>query len=118
MPLDDSSSEDERPSPLTVRWAVEDACIARWSADWVWYNAEVLEVRGNTILVRFSDYANEAEVKEEFMLRRVHEIPEKDMVENLLDVHLEFQVSAKFFELFTLDNVHHFSLHVQMRGWW
>ena len=81
-----------------MRWAVEDACTARWSDDWVWYNAEVLEVRGNTILVRFSDYANEAEVKEEFMLRRVHEIPEKDMVENLSDAHLDFQVGGKFLE--------------------
>ena len=60
--------------------------------DKVWYNADVLEVDGTAIQVRFRDYGNVAEVDERFVLPRVEDIPEEDLLANLLDVHLVFKV--------------------------
>ena len=48
------------------------------------YNAEVLEVCGPAIQVRFRDYGNLAEVDEQFVLPRVEEIPEDDLLANIV----------------------------------
>ena len=94
--LDRTVYEDEvstRLDSLSAQsWAAGDLCIARWMEDKVWYNAEVLEVDGTAIQVRFRDYGNVAEVDERFVLPRVEEIPKEDLLANLLDVHLVFKV--------------------------
>ena len=81
--------------------------------DKVWYNAEVLEVCGPAIQVRLRDYGNIAEVDEQFILPRVEEIPEEDLLANLLDVNLVFKVGLKSFILLVMLNI-----SVSMsRGW-
>ena len=47
---------------------------------------------GPAIQVRFRDYGNLAVVDEQFVLPRVEEIPEEDLLANLLDVNLVFKV--------------------------
>jgi len=93
--LDRTVYEDEDSTRLdslsAQSWAAGDLCIARWMEDKVWYNAEVLDVDGTAIQVRFRDYGNVAEVDERFVLPRVEEIPEEDLLANLLDVHLVFK---------------------------
>ena len=84
--------EDEESSQLDIlsaqSWAAGDLCIARWMEDKVWYNAEVLEVCGPAIQVRFRDYGNVGSAVERFLLHRVEEFPEEDLLANLLDVDL------------------------------
>ena len=84
--LDRTVYEDEDSTRLdslsAQSWAAGDLCIARWMEDKVWYNAEVLEVCGTAIQVRFRDYGNVAEVDEQFVLPRVEEIPEEDLLAN------------------------------------
>ena len=72
---------------------------------------------GPAIQVRFRDYGNLAEVDEQFVLPRVEEIPEEDLLANLLDVNLVFKVGLKSFILLVTLNISYFSLHVQRLGW-
>ena len=93
--LDRIVYEDEESSQLdslsAKSWSEGDLCIARLTEDKVWYNTEVLEVDGTAIQVRFRDYGNVAVAVERF---RVEDIPEEDLLVNLLDVHLVFISSS------------------------
>ena len=44
--------------------------------------------------MRFRDYGNVAEVDEQFVLPRFEEIPEEDLLANILDVNLVFNKAA------------------------
>ena len=90
--LDRIVYEDEESSQLdslsAKSWSGGDLCIARWTEEEVWYNTEVLEVDGTAIQVRFRDYGNVGSAVERFLLHRVEDIPEEDLLANLLDVDL------------------------------
>ena len=63
-------------------WSVGDHCIARWSQDNVWYNAQVLSVGvGRRYLVKFVNYGNEDNVVEQDMKKTCTDIPEDSYVD-------------------------------------
>ena len=90
--LDRIVYEDEESFQLdslsAKSWSGGDLCIARLTEDKVWYNTEVLEVDGTAIQVRFIDYGNVGSAVERFLLHRVEDIPEEDLLANLMDVDL------------------------------
>ena len=90
--LDRIVYEDQESSQLyslsAKFWSEGDLCIVHLTEDKVWYNAEVLEVDGTAIQVRFIDYGNVGLAVERFLLHRVEEFPEEDLLANLLDVDL------------------------------
>ena len=102
--------DSTRHGSLSARaWVKGDLCIARWVEDEVWYNAEVLEVCEELIRVKYTDYGNTADVGQHFVLERVEEIPEEDLLANLLDVHLVFKVSSQSLVFDVIDNTKYFS---------
>jgi len=84
-------------------WGVGDKCLARWSRDGVWYNAEILEVTKEGFYVRFSDYENEDEVEKGDIVGSGGNIPE----DGLLDagVILPWQVGDKCIARWQEDSV-------------
>ena len=63
-------------------WRVGDCCIARWSQDNAWYNAEVLRVGvGESYVVKFVDYGDEDNVIEQDMVKTSVEIPAESFVD-------------------------------------
>jgi hypothetical protein len=87
----DSSAGTPEVSPKSITatrqsWKVGDFCVARWSEDGVWYNAEILDLSMTGYLVRFSDYGNEVTVKEEDVVSKGKDIPPEGEVDWLVNL--------------------------------
>eukprot|EP00092_Neocalanus_flemingeri_P022721 GFUD01024641.1.p1 GENE.GFUD01024641.1~~GFUD01024641.1.p1 ORF type:complete len:831 (-),score=247.59 GFUD01024641.1:158-2524(-) len=77
-------------------WKVGDTCVARWSEDCVWYNAEILKVSLEGFCVKFSDYGNEDTVKEEYIVLTGNDVPHgSDVDECVIVDHADYVPPAE-----------------------
>jgi len=74
--------EQEGAVVAALPWEVGSRCVARWSADQVWYTAEVLGVKeGGMFEVVFPDYGNTAEVAAEDMVASRELVPHGQVID-------------------------------------
>ena len=65
----------------TKEFVVGDSCVARWSEDETWYNAQIMEITGETCRVIFLDYGNEDEISRGNIVTDVRDIPKTDAID-------------------------------------
>ena len=51
-----------------TNWRKGEYCSARFSEDKIWYRAQIEELRGDKILVRFVDFGNSEELKAAYVV--------------------------------------------------